>query len=48
MSNQNLIIYKLSTLYNIFEELALELNFNIIYEDSEKLLYDKINNFSII
>ena len=46
MSNQNLIIYKLSTLYNIFEELALELNFNIIYEDSEKLLYDKINNFS--
>ena len=30
MNNQNLIIYNYNSLYNIFEELSLELKFKII------------------
>ena len=44
MSIQNLIIYKLSGLYHILEELSLELNFDIILEDSEKSLKDRVKN----
>lgn len=51
MSVQNLIIYKFNLLYNILEELSLDLNFEITYIDSEKLLNEKINflnNYLII
>ena len=51
MSNQNLIIYKFNLLYNIFEELGLELNFNIICVDSENALINQIksiDNYIII
>ena len=46
MSSQNLIIYKFTALYHILEELSLDLNFNIIYIDSENLLNDKIKNLN--
>ncbi len=42
MSTQNLIIYKFNSLYDILEELSLELNFEITHVDSENLLNDKI------
>ena len=51
MSSQSLILYKFSSLYQILEELSLDLNFKIIYLDSENLLYEKIkssNNYLII
>ena len=51
MSSQSLIIYKFSSLYHILEELSLDINFKIIYLDSENLLYEKIknsNNYLII
>ncbi len=51
MSSQRLIIYKFSSLYHILEELSLDINFKIIYLDSENLLYEKIknsNNYLII
>ena len=51
MSSQNLIIYKFNELYHILEELGLDLNFNIILEDTEKSLNEKvkkINNYLII
>ena len=51
MSSQSLIIYKFSLLYHILEELSLDLNFKIIYLDSENLLNEKIknpNNYLII
>ena len=51
MSNQNLIIYKFTGLYQILEELDLDLNFNIIFVDSEDFLNEKVkdlNNYLII
>ena len=51
MCSQSLIIYKFSSLYQILEELSLDLNFKIIYLDSENLLSEKIknpNNYLII
>ena len=51
MSSQSLIIYKFNSLYHILEELSLDLNFKIIYLDSENLLNEKIknpNNYLII
>ena len=51
MNIQNLIIYKLTSLYHILEELGLELNFNIIFVNSESSLNDqvkKLNNYLII
>ena len=42
VSTQNLIIYKFNSLYDILEELSLELNFEITHVDSENLLNDKI------
>ena len=46
MSSQSLIIYKFSSLYHILEELSLDLNFKIIYLDSENLLNEKIKNLN--
>ena len=46
MSAQNLIIYKFTSLFQILEELDLDLNFNIIFEDSEKSLNDKVKNLN--
>ncbi len=42
MSTQNLIIYKFSELYHIFEELSLDLNFNITFVENEKSLNEKV------
>ena len=48
MITQNLIIYKFTVLYDILEELSLNLNlnFNIIYSDSEKSLNNKFKNLT--
>ena len=43
MTIQNLIIYKFNSLYHIFEELDLDLNFKIFFADSENSLFDKVN-----
>ena len=51
MSTQNLIIYKFNELYQILEELGLDLNFKIIVADNEESLNDKIrkiHNYLII
>ena len=51
MSGQNLIIYKFNGLYQILEELGLDLNFKIIVVDNEESLNEetkKINNYLII
>ena len=51
MSTQNLIIYKFNELYQIFDELGLDLNFNIIVADNEESLNEKtkkIHNYLII
>tara|TARA_B100000963_G_scaffold348865_1_gene357097 strand:- start:457 stop:1020 length:564 start_codon:yes stop_codon:yes gene_type:complete len=51
MSDQNLIIYNFISLYKILEEINLDLNFNVIYVDSQKSLNDKIkkiNNYLVI
>tara|TARA_Y100000591_G_scaffold35897_1_gene26581 strand:- start:1013 stop:1576 length:564 start_codon:yes stop_codon:yes gene_type:complete len=40
---QNLIIYKFTLLYNILEELGLDLNFNISFAETENSLNDKVN-----
>ena len=51
MSTQNLIIYKFNGLYQILEELGLDLNFNIIVADNEESLNEKtkkIHNYLII
>ena len=48
---QNLIIYKFTSLYHILEELDLDLNFKISFEDNERSLKEKIknhNNYLII
>ena len=44
MSTQNLIIYKFVELYHIFEELSLDLNFNITFVENEKSLNEKVEN----
>ena len=46
MNNQNLIIYKFTVLYHILEELGLDLNFKIIFADSENSLNEKVKNFN--
>ena len=51
MSTQNLIIYKFNGLYQILEELSLDLNFNIIVADNEESLNEKTkknHNYLII
>jgi len=46
VSTQKFIIYKFKTLYNILEELSLDLNFNIISVDDEKSLKNEIENLN--
>ena len=46
MSNQNLIIYKFTELYQILVELRLDLNCNIIFLDSEDFLNEKVKNLN--
>ena len=46
MITQNLIIYKFNSLYHILEELDLDLNFKIIFIDSENSLNKTIKNLS--
>ena len=46
MSNQNLIIYKFTGLYQIFAELGLDLNFKITYVDNENYLSDLLKNLT--
>ncbi len=46
MSNQNLIIYKFTELYQILVELGLDLNCNIIFLDNEDFLNEKVKNLS--
>ena len=51
MTNQNLIIYKFVELYQILDELSLDLNFNIIFVNDENSLNEKIkklHNYLII
>jgi hypothetical protein len=43
---QNLIIYKFISLYHILEELSLDLNFKIIFVDSENSLNDEVKNLN--
>ena len=45
MSSQNLIIYKFTSLYQILEELDLNLNFKITLANNENSLNDIIKNF---
>lgn len=45
MNNQTLLLYKFHTLYHIFIELDLNLNFKILQVGSEKELISKINSF---
>ena len=46
MITQNLIIYKLNSLYQILQELHLDLNFKIIFVDSDNYLNDKLKTLS--
>ncbi len=43
---QNLIIYKFKSLYDIFEELGLDLNFEISFVDSRDSLSHKVKDLS--
>ena len=46
MSGQNLIISKFNGLYQILEELGLDLNFKITFVDSDKSLKEKVKNLN--
>ena len=46
MSNQKIIIYKFTELYQILEELSLELNYKIIQILDEKSFKDQLNSLS--
>ena len=46
MSAQNLIIYKFNRLYQILEELGLDLNFKIICAENENYLSDTVKNLT--
>ena len=46
MNVQNLIIYKLDSLYYILEELGPDLNFNIIFANNVNSLNDKVKNLN--
>ena len=43
---QNLIIYKFNSLYHILEEIGLDFNFKITFEDNENTLNDKVKNLT--
>ena len=44
MNNQNLIIYDINSLYNILEELNLNINFKILEASNQKALNDYTKN----
>ena len=46
VSEQNLIIYKFTSLYHILDELGLDLNFKITSMDSENSLNAKVKNYN--
>ena len=46
MSSQNLIIYRFNGLYQILEELDLDLNFKITCTDNENYLTDSVKNLT--
>ena len=46
MSTQNLIIYKFKLLYDILEELSLDLNFKISLIEDENSLNQEIKNYN--
>ena len=46
MSTQNLIIYKLNPLYDIIEELSLDLNFKISLIEDENSLNQETKNYN--
>ena len=46
VTTQNLIIYKFNELYQILEELGLDLNFKITYVDNENYLSDSVKNLT--
>ena len=46
MSDQNLIIYKFNGLYQILDEIGLDLNFKITYVDNENYLTDLLKNLT--
>jgi len=46
VSGQNLIIYKFNGLYQILEELGLDLNFKITCVDNENYLSDSVKNLN--
>jgi len=46
MSTQNLIIYKLNPLYDILEELSLDLNFKISSIKDENSLNQETKNYN--
>ena len=51
MTSQNLIIYKFTELYQILDELSLDLNFNIIFVNDENSLNEKtkkLHNYLIV
>ena len=51
MTTQNLIIYKFTELYQILDELRLDLNFNIIFVNDESSLNEKtkkLHNYLIV
>ena len=46
MSTKYLIIYKFTSLFQILEELGLDLNFKIMFVDSDKSLKEKVKNLN--
>tara|TARA_B100000900_G_scaffold147947_1_gene125495 strand:- start:96 stop:659 length:564 start_codon:yes stop_codon:yes gene_type:complete len=44
VNSQNLIIYKFTSLYHILEEVGLDLNINVISEDNEDSLKEKVKS----
>ena len=46
MSSQNIIIYKFTELYQILEELGVDLNFNVAFENREDLLNERVKNLN--
>tara|TARA_B100000900_G_C20397903_1_gene641444 strand:+ start:255 stop:818 length:564 start_codon:yes stop_codon:yes gene_type:complete len=46
VTTQNLIIYKLTPLYHILEEVGLDLNIKVILADTENSLKEKVKNLN--
>ena len=46
MSRQDLIIYNFTELYQILEELGEDLNFNIVFLDTEEFLNKRVKNLN--